>query len=117
MHIIKDPDRDPTPSTCDVIVTDETISLFAGLLANPDGGRLTAVCPDCTAGACWFCARHKGCLNCDICGGESGLSGDWVDGTRLVDDSQVGFSRHVYLPDLRDRWGEDSGTPKIGSTT
>ena len=51
------------------------------------GGRLTSVCPNCTAGACWFCARHKGCLNCDICGGEAGLSGDWVDGTRLIDDS------------------------------
>ena len=45
------------------------------------------VCPDCTTGTCWFCARHKGCLNCDICGGEAGPSGDWEDGTRLVDDS------------------------------
>ena len=51
------------------------------------GGRLTAVCPDCTVGACWFCARHEGCLNCDMCGCEAGLLGDWVDGTRLVDDS------------------------------
>ena len=51
------------------------------------GGRLTAVCPDCTTGPSWFCTRHKGCLNCDIYGGEAGLSGDWADGTRLVDDS------------------------------
>ena len=50
------------------------------------GGRLTVVCPGYTEGACWFCARHKGCLNCDR-GCETGLSGDWVDGTRLVDDS------------------------------
>ena len=54
------------------------------------------VCPDYTEGACWFCARHKGCLNCDRgcetglsgdCECETGLSGDWVDGIRLVDDS------------------------------
>ena len=51
------------------------------------GGRLTTVCPDNTTGAYWFCSRHKGCLNCDMCGCEAGLLGDWVDGTRLVDDS------------------------------
>ena len=51
------------------------------------GGRLTSVYPDCTTGTCWFCARHKGCLNCDMCGCETGLLGDWVDGTRLVVDS------------------------------
>jgi hypothetical protein len=26
------------------------------------GGQFTAICPDCTAGACWFCARHRGRL-------------------------------------------------------
>ncbi len=51
------------------------------------GGRFTAICPDCTAGVCWFCARHKGCLCCEICELETVLSGDWVDGTRLVDDN------------------------------
>ncbi len=51
------------------------------------GGRFTAICPECTAGACWFCARHKGCLCCEICEWKTDLSGDWVDGTRLVDDS------------------------------
>ena len=51
------------------------------------GGRFTAICPECTAGACWFCARNKGCLCCEICERETDLSGDWVDGTRLVDDS------------------------------
>ena len=40
------------------------------------GGRLTAVCPDFTVRACWFCSRHKGCLNCDMCGCEAGLLGD-----------------------------------------
>ncbi len=24
------------------------------------GGRFTVICPDCMAGACWFCARHRG---------------------------------------------------------
>ena len=55
-----------------------------------DGGRLPVVCPDCTTGTNCFCDRHKGCLNCEISGREvdlSDLSGDWVDGTRLVDDS------------------------------
>ena len=51
------------------------------------GTRFTVICPDCTAGACWFCARHKGLLCCEICEGETDLSGDWVDGTRLVEDS------------------------------
>ena len=51
------------------------------------GGRFTAICPDCTAGTCWFCARHKACLCCEICERETDLSGDWIDGTRLVDDS------------------------------
>ena len=50
------------------------------------GGRLTVVCPDCTTGTCWFCVRQKGYLNCDMCGREVDLLGDWVDGTRLVDD-------------------------------
>ena len=44
-----------------------------------------------TGGTCKFegnCRwKHTGCLNCDMCGCESGLLGDWVDGTRLVDDS------------------------------
>ena len=40
-----------------------------------------------TVGACWFCARHKGCLCCEISERETDLPGDWVDGTRLVDDS------------------------------
>ena len=53
------------------------------------GGRFTATCPDCTAGTCWFCVRHKGCLCCEICERETDLSGDWVDGTRLVDDSLI----------------------------
>ena len=30
------------------------------------GVRLTVVCPDYTSGTCWFCVRHKGCLNCEI---------------------------------------------------
>ncbi len=30
MHIIKDPDRDPTPSTCNAIVTPPTISVTSG---------------------------------------------------------------------------------------
>jgi hypothetical protein len=51
------------------------------------GGRFTAICPDCTAGACWFCARHKGCLCCEVCERVTDISGDWIDGTRLVDDS------------------------------
>ncbi len=51
------------------------------------GGRFTAICTDCTAGACWFCARHKGRLCCETCERETDLSGDCVDGTRLVDDS------------------------------
>ena len=51
------------------------------------GGRFTAICPDCTAGACWFCARHRGCLGCEVCERETDISGDWIDGTRLVDDS------------------------------
>ena len=34
------------------------------------GGRLTAICPDCTSGACWFCDRHKECLNFEMCGWE-----------------------------------------------
>ncbi len=53
------------------------------------GGRFTAICPDCTTGACWFCARHLGRLCCEVCERETdrGISGDWIDGTRLVDDS------------------------------
>ena len=51
------------------------------------GGRFTVICPDCTEGSCWFCARHKGRLYCEICERETDLSGYWVDGTRLVDDS------------------------------
>ena len=51
------------------------------------GGRFTAICPDCTTGTCWFCARHKACLCCENCERETDLSGDWIDGTRLVDDS------------------------------
>jgi hypothetical protein len=31
--------------------------------------------------------RHKGRLYCEICERETDLSWDWVDGTRLVDDS------------------------------
>jgi hypothetical protein len=31
--------------------------------------------------------RHNGRLCCEICERETDLSGDWVDGTRLVDDS------------------------------
>ena len=31
------------------------------------GGRFTAICPDCTAGACWFCVRHRECLYCEVC--------------------------------------------------
>ena len=38
-----------------------------------------------TVGVCRFCARHKGYLFCEICELETDLSGDWVDGTRLVD--------------------------------
>ncbi len=45
------------------------------------------ICSDCKAGTYWFCARHKGHLFCEICEWETDLSGDWVDGTRLVDDS------------------------------
>ncbi len=51
------------------------------------GGRFTAICPDCNSGACWFCERHKEHLFCEICERETDLPGDWVDGTRLVDDS------------------------------
>ena len=51
------------------------------------GARFTAIFPDCTAGTCWYCTRHKGRLCCEICEGVTDLSGDWVDGTRLVDDS------------------------------
>jgi hypothetical protein len=51
------------------------------------GGRFTVICPDCTTGACWFCVRHKACLCCKICERETNISGDWIDGTRLVDDS------------------------------
>jgi hypothetical protein len=42
---------------------------------------------DCTAGACSFCVRHRGCLCCEVCERETDISGDWIDGTRLVDDS------------------------------
>jgi hypothetical protein len=31
--------------------------------------------------------RHRGCLCCEICERETDISGDWIDGTRLVDDS------------------------------
>jgi hypothetical protein len=51
------------------------------------GGRFTTICPDCTTGACWFCARHRGYLCCEVCERETDISGDWIDGTRLVDDS------------------------------
>jgi hypothetical protein len=51
------------------------------------GGRFTAICPDCTVGACWFCARHRGRLCCEVYKRENDISGDWVDGTRLVEDS------------------------------
>jgi len=51
------------------------------------GTRFTTICPDYTVGSCWFCVRHKGHLCCEICEGETDLSGDWVDGTRLVEDS------------------------------
>jgi hypothetical protein len=51
------------------------------------GGRFTAICPECTAGACWFCVRHRGDLCCEVCERETDISGDWIDGTRLVDDS------------------------------
>ena len=30
---------------------------------------------------------RKGCLNCEICEHKTELSGSWVDGTKLVDDS------------------------------
>jgi hypothetical protein len=45
------------------------------------------ICPECTGGTCWFCARHKGHLYYEIFKGDTDLAGDWVDGTRLVDDS------------------------------
>ncbi len=51
------------------------------------GGRFTAIRPDCTTGSCWFCARHRGCLCYEVCERETDVSGDWIDGTRLVDDS------------------------------
>ena len=50
------------------------------------GGRFTAICPDCKTGTCWFW-RHKAFLCCEICERKIHLSADWVDGTRLVDDS------------------------------
>ena len=32
-------------------------------------------------------ALNRGCLCCEVCERETDISGDWFDGTRLVDDS------------------------------
>ena len=44
-------------------------------------------CPVCDSGGCWFCVKSSGFLTCEICEHKAELSGAWVDGTILVDDS------------------------------
>ncbi len=70
-------------------------------------GRFTVILPDCTMTACWFCVRHRGCLCCKVCERETDISGDWIDGTRLVDDS-LSLNFHDM-----GKGGETNRQPKI----
>ena len=74
----------------------EIVWSFLQGIGAPEGISLTGY-PDCTSGACWFCVSHKGCLNCEMCGREVDLEGDWVDGTRLVDDSLI-LDSTIWVP-------------------